>query len=329
MDDVCRDQASLPAHVMCREIRVADFDDVLAVLGRAFPDQPRAHYHRVFDRLARHTTPPGFPKYGYVLMVDGAIAGVVLTIVSAMTVNGEQRVRINVANWYVDPEFRGYAPMLTSPLRAFKQATYLNITPAPHTWPMLEALGYRRFCDGVFFAVAALSVRSLTASVRRIASDVEPGDGLSPAEADVLRDHADFGCISVVCEWNGQRYPFVFLRGRTYWKGIPLAHAQLIYCRDFESYVQLAGPLGRFLLRRGMPLVQSDAHGPVPGLFGRYANWGPKFARGPHPPHLGDLSYTEWAVFAAGPTETFRSRLAGTRRRAGVDLTRTSLTVER
>jgi hypothetical protein len=214
-----------------------------------------------------------------------------------MTVDGENRLRVSPANMYIDPEYRGYVAMMTARLRAYKQATHLNITPAPHTWKMLEALGYRRFCNGGYFALAALSGRSLTATVRRVTSAVEPGEGLMPSEAELLRAHAGFGCISVVCEWKKRRYPFVFLPSRIRWKGMPLPHAQLIYCRDFESYVQLAGPLGRFLLRRGMLLIVSGANGPVPGLIGRYVDWGVKFARGPNPPHLGDLAYTEWPMF--------------------------------
>jgi hypothetical protein len=296
MDDVPERRLPPAPHVTCREIATADFNEVLLVLGRGFPES-RDYYVHVLDRLAKHATPLGFPKYGYVLVVDGAIVGVVLTIFSSMTVDGETRVRINPANWYVDPEYRGYAAMMTSRLRTYKQATYLNITPSPHTWPMLEALGYRRFCNGGFFALAALNRRSFTATVRRISADVEPGGGLSPAEAELLRAHAGFGCISVVCEWKKRRYPFVFLRRLIPWKGTHMPHALLVYCRDFESYVQLAGPLGRFLLLRGMPLVLSDSNGPVPGLIGRYVEWGVKFARGPHQPHLGDLSYTEWAMF--------------------------------
>jgi hypothetical protein len=302
MDDVSQRRSSLAPRVTCREIVVADFNDLLIALQRGFPDQPREHHVRALERLTEHKTPPGFPKYGYLLLADGVIVGTVLTIFASMTVGGENRLRINVASWYVDPEFRGYAAMLTSPLRTFKQATYLNITPAPHTWLMLEALGYRRFSSGGFFALAALSGRSVTATIRRVSSAVEAGGGLSSSEAEVLRAHAGFGCISVVCEWEKRRYPFVFLPSRIRWKGIPMPYARLVYCRDFESYVQLAGPLGRFLLRRGMPLVLSDADSPVPGLMGRYVNWGVKFARGPHPPHFGDLAYTEWVMF--GPDST-------------------------
>jgi hypothetical protein len=304
VDDGRKPGSSPSPHVMCREIAEADFPAVLAALQRGFPEA-REYYVRALQRLTSHVAPPGFPKYGYVLQVDGAIVGVVLTICSSMPVGGEERLRMNPANWYVDPEYRGYAAMMTSRLRTYKQATYLNITPAPHTWTMLEALGYRRFCNGAFFAVAALSRNAATAAVRRVTSAVEPGGGLSAAEAGLLSEHARFGCISVVCEWKKRRYPFVFLKNRTRWKGMRMPYAQLIYCRDFESYVQLAGPLGRFLLRRGLPLVLSDANEPVPGLTGRYyVDWGVKFFRGPHRPHLGDLSYTEWAMFSADSTDT-------------------------
>jgi hypothetical protein len=306
MDDVApviSTVASRVTRVTCREIEVADFDDLLIVLQRGFPGQTREHYVRVLDRLTNHATPPGFPKYGYLLLVDDAMVGVFLTIVSSMTVGGEVRVRINATDWYVDPGFRGYAPLMTSQVRAYKQATHVNITPAAHTWPMLETLGYRRFCNGGFFALAALSGRSPAAKVRLVSSSIKPGGGLSLSEAELLRAHAGFGCISVICEWEGQRYPFVFLRRTIRWRGIQIPHALLVYCRDFESYVHLAGPLGRFLLRRGLPLIFSDANGPVPGLTGRYVNWGSKFARGPHPPHLGDLSYTEWAMFGADSTQ--------------------------
>jgi hypothetical protein len=298
MDDVRQHGSSPAPNVRCREIVASDYDELLAVLLKGFPEWSREHCVRAIERLAGHTSPPGFPKYGYVLVADGTIVGVVLTIISSMTVNGQDRVRINVANWYVDPAYRGFATMLTSPLRAYKKATHLNVSPAPHTWVMLEALGYRRFCTGGFFALAALSGRSVTAAVRRVTTEVAPAADLSPSEAELLRAHAALGCICVLCEWENQRYPFVFLPTNIRWKGVPVPYAQLIYCRDFEAYVQLAGPLGRYLLRHGLPLVLSDANGPVPGLIGRYVNWGVKFARGPFPPHLGDLSYTERVMFA-------------------------------
>jgi hypothetical protein len=53
-----------------------------------------------------------------------------------------------------------------------------------------------------------------------------------------------------------------------------------------------------FLLRRGLPLVILDANGPVRGLVGKYFDQTmPKYFKGPEPPRLGDLAYTETALF--------------------------------
>jgi hypothetical protein len=74
--------------------------------------------------------------------------------------------------------------------------------------------------------------------------------------------------------------------------------AQLIYCRDVSDIVRFAGPIGRFLARRGRPFVVIDANGPIEGLIGRYFdNTMPKFFRGPVRPRLGDLAFTETALF--------------------------------
>jgi hypothetical protein len=42
-------------------------------------------------------------------------------------------------------------------------------------------------------------------------------------------------------------------------------YAYLAYCRDVEEFVRLAGPLGRFLARRGLPLVVIDGSRPIKG----------------------------------------------------------------
>ena len=38
-----------------------------------------------------------------------------------------------------------------------KHVTYLNVSPAPHTLPIIEAQGFARYCDGVFVAVPMLN----------------------------------------------------------------------------------------------------------------------------------------------------------------------------
>ena len=73
--------------------------------------------------------------------------------------------------------------------------------------------------------------------------------------------------------------------------------AQIIYCRDVGDFIRLAGPIGRFLAPRGLPLVIVDANGPIPGLIGTYHRDRPKYFKGLLRPRLGDLAYTEYALF--------------------------------
>jgi hypothetical protein len=61
--------------------------------------------------------------------------------------------------------------------------------------------------------------------------------------------------------------------------------------------VRFAGPIGRYLARRGRPLVIIDSNGPIAGLIGTFRRGSmPKYFKGPLRPRLGDLAYTEYAV---------------------------------
>jgi hypothetical protein len=69
-------------------------------------------------------------------------------------------------------------------------------------------------------------------------------------------------------------------------------YAYLAYCRDVEEFVRYSGPLGRFLVRRGLPLVVLDSNGPIKGLSGRDCD-DPKYFKGPDTPRLGNMAYSE------------------------------------
>ena len=114
-------------------------------------------------------------------------------------------------------------------------------------------------------------------------------------QRDLLVEHAGYGCISLWCATPERAYPFVF-RPRIV-KSV-ISCAQLIYCRDVADVARFAGPIGRYLALRGRPFVIIDANGPIPGLIGKYFDdTMPKYFRGPARPRLGDLAYTEAALF--------------------------------
>jgi hypothetical protein len=73
--------------------------------------------------------------------------------------------------------------------------------------------------------------------------------------------------------------------------------AQMIYCSDIADFVRFAGPIGRYLARRGKPFVILDSNGKIPGLPGVFCSGSmTKYFKGPRRPRLGDLAYTEYAV---------------------------------
>jgi hypothetical protein len=283
--------------VRCREIGPADLRAVLSLLHHGFPERTRDHFARALERLSVHRTPPGLPRFGYMLEAGDAAVGVILVIFSVREIGGERHVRGNVASWYVDPAFRTYAAMLTSHALAHKNVTYLNISAARHTWPILEAQGYRQLCAGQFVALPALRGGLFSARVYDAPGILAPGGDLTAAEIELLHEHTAYGCSSVICEVDGKRRPFVFAKGWTKWKRLPLPFALLVYCRGVDDFIEQSGPLGRFLARRGMPVVFIDANGPIPGMRGRFVDWDAKFYRGGDAPPLGDIAYTERVMF--------------------------------
>jgi hypothetical protein len=313
--------------IRCREVGEADLDAIADLLATGFPDHSRDFWALALARLSGHPTPSGYPKYGYLLEYEGRPVGIILLISSCVEIDGERKVRCYTSSWYVEPAFRIYAPLLAAHAVKDQNVTYINVTPAGHTIPILEAQGYRQYSRGLVFSVPALSIKSRGACVSLVTDDIRPDDDLSSAQIELLLLHQRYGCLSVICHEGNRRYPFVFISlpacsmatiaGAIYsYLGdhllrrdsaagyrpalLGLSLAYLIYCPAYENFVRFAGPLGRFLARRGMPFVVLDADGPVNGLIGWYSD-APKYFKGPNPPHLGDLAYSEWVILGLEP----------------------------
>jgi hypothetical protein len=284
-----------PPRVRCRQIQDTDLDAVLNLLLKTGFGGTREYWIGALRRLTEHPTPAGFPKYGYVLEIQGVVAGMLLLISSSVPVDGQQRVRCNTSCWYVWPAFRSYGALLVAHALKHKAATYFNISPMAHTFSMLEAQGYTRYCEGRITAVPALMLGSFRVRITPVTESLEPDEDLSAAEITLLLEHADYGCISLIAAIGGRRFPFVF---EPMWRRRILRVAYLTYCRSIDDFVRFAGPLGRYLARRGFLVIDIDANGPIAGLIGRYWKTTPKFYRGPDRPRLGDLAYSERVVLA-------------------------------
>jgi hypothetical protein len=283
-----------PPRIRCREIGEADLEAILDLLTKSPFGRPRDFWAEGLQRLGANPTPPGFPRYGYLLEVNGLAAGVLLVIAASVPGEHGPLVRCNVSSWYVWPPFRAYGSLLVSQALKRKDATYTDLSPLQHTLRLVKAQGFERYCDGLFTALPAFKLRSPRGARATLAdATLAPGPDLSAEEIALLLDHAAYGYIALVVTCGGRRHPFV-LEPSTHFRLLRTAY--LTYARSIEEFVRFAAPIGRYLARRGTFVVTLDANGRVPGLLGRYVTVTPKYYRGPHPPQLGDVAYSERVV---------------------------------
>ena len=282
--------------IRCRQINSSDFEGVANLLAAGFRRHDRRYWLDVLQYLGDRKAPDGFPRYGYMLASGTRVVGVLLLIFATL----QNRVRCNLSSWYVEQDFRALAPLLVSPVLKCKQVTFLNIWPATNTWSTIEAMGFDRLSGGVFLCAPALSARSIGAKIVLIGDSVRPEGYVPQCEVELLQDHERRGCLSILCHTREDVYPFIFRRRliRHGFKYSLIPCAQLIYCRDLEGFGRLAGPIGRFLAIRGMPLVLVGANAAIPNVIGKYFdNKSPVYYKGPDRPDLGDLLYTDVALF--------------------------------
>lgn len=280
--------------VRCRPIAEGDLDAVAVLLAEGFRGRSRQAFRAGLERLTHRDVPTSAQRYGYCLDTGSRIVGAIVLIASARTVDGKPTIFCNVSSWYVIPDFRAYAQLLVSVALRNKDFTYTNVTPAPHTWDIVERQGYTRYCSGLFFAAAILAKPRAGAVIERFG---KPDHSALP-DFGMLKRHHDLGC-DVVAAREGERLSgFVFRRYRIRSGRLALPAMFVLHTPDREQLVALSGNFGRYFMRKAAPFLVMDADGPVPGLTGVYTERrGRKYYRGPHRPALCDLADTEYAVF--------------------------------
>src|SRR5450631_1557160 len=287
-----------PVKLRCREISESDIDAIGTLLTRGFVRRTREYWMRGLGYQSTRSLPSGVPRYGYLLENEGTPVGCLLLIYLRKLHDGESSIFCNVSSWYVDPLFRNHAALLASMAQRRKDVTYFNVTPNVSTWPIIEAQGFVPYCRGLYFSVPALSRTGRGMKVEIVTLDTQFINGLPDTDLAMLKRHAEYGCLSLVCHTPEGPLPFIFLQLPKRRGFIPMPAMQLGYCRSVSDYVCHAGTLGRFLLRQGKPVVILDANGPVAGLVGAYTERrGRKYFKGPQWFRFGDLTDTELVIY--------------------------------
>ncbi len=285
--------------VLCREIADHELGRVARFLDRGFPRAAGEgwNFGRVLNVLARRRLQPLLPRFGFMLESDGELVGAVLQMCTHMADGTPPQTRCAMSSWVVTPEFRPYAPLLAARAMRIPGATYLNMTPAAHTVPILEAQGYQPLFHGRMITFPASGrVRERTV-IRRFSPSADRSV-LPALEWDLMAFHADCGCRCVTCDAGGGTYPFVFMlqSGRG-----PMRIAHLMYCRHIDDYARFSHPLARHMAPFGIAAVTVSSDAYIGGMRNVRDTGGAIYCKGPHPPRVGDLAYSERVFFGIAP----------------------------
>jgi hypothetical protein len=267
------------SRVHSRPIAENDLDGLADLLTRGFARTSRDYWLRGFARWKKLPMIAGVPRYGYMLDGSWGPVGAILLISSK---RGDQ-ILSNLSGWYVDPPWRNQSDYLISLATKLKHVTYLNASPAPHTWRTLQAQGFTPYNFGRS-AVFALPGRGTV-------SETIPRD---LPEAQLLHDHREMGWTSLTVEKDGIVSPFVLKSCRL--DKPPARMMDVLFCRGADDLRRCAPALARYFLPRGSLGFVID--GDIEGLLSHYVEGRePRYFKGPYRPILGDLAYTEKAIF--------------------------------
>ena len=125
-----------------------DLGAVATLLLEGFAGRSRESIETGLARLTARDVPEGMQRYGYCLDTGSRLVGVILLIASERRTENGTALFYNVASWYVLQDFRAYAQLLVSMALKNKQVTYMNVSPAPHTWEIVEKQAIRAIAAG-------------------------------------------------------------------------------------------------------------------------------------------------------------------------------------
>jgi len=288
--------ASGSPNVVCREIAEPDLPAVVDCLARHFPERTRTYWSCAVDQLRRRETPEGCPRFGQMLEAEHRVVGVLLQIFSVRDAAQGNVLRCNLSSWCVDEDYRALALVLQSRATQRRDATYVNITPAPHTTRFLEATGFTAYAGGRMLFAPLLGRAHGDARVREYDENDPESSRLSQNERRLLAEHRALGCLSLMGLKDGAARPLVFQRRRL--PKLPLPCLHVVFCRDIADLALFARPLGLYFARRGLFLAVADANGPAPGLTGAFLRGQmPHYFKDGPAPCPCDLAYTEVVLF--------------------------------
>jgi hypothetical protein len=272
-----------------REITEDDLDAIRKLLVEGFP-QSGSYWRKGLANLGSLPPVEGFPRYGYLVDADQEPQGVLLTITSDRGADG---VRTHLSSWYVREGYRHFALLLLRHTLELQNTTFVNPSPADHVVRVLEVFGFEPYTAGM--AVLDLRNTMRRRPSRGVVQRVRASDlaDLSESERRIAEDHLRMGCGVLRLETD-ERTGLLIHRRKWIKRSLPCS--QVIHTDPF-LLLQLAGPVMRALASYGSLLALFDVGADDEPAIERVFRRGVRYFKGAKAPAVGDLTYSELAVF--------------------------------
>lgn len=228
----------------------------LELLQRSYPHTSMVWWSRGLQRLLH--IPPNDKRSAIGMQMHGprGLAGVALLFDSDSRLGLTQR-QVNASSWAIDPADRMQAPWMARQGLSDLGTTYTAITPVPSALRILQRMGFKAVSHQRLLVVTPRAAGRIASSARVL----DRADALHALRDKsifrALEDHDRLGCTVCAVEMPDRLVPLV-LRQRRQSRILPLA--EVIYAPAITDILTAIVPLSRFLLRRGIPLLEFEAH---------------------------------------------------------------------
>lgn len=273
-----------------KPIEKDDWQAATKILNRGFQECPPKIWSNFLKRIRTIETTGITQRIGYLLQNDGDDVGIMLTLRSRRNEeDGGTREVVNLAGWYVDEQYRWYAPRMFSDLIKDKDVVFTDLTSSRAVRKILTALNFKQWNQGLLVSSLPQALMGWSKGVKVLPLEELPQDALSEADRKLLEDHARLGCIACALK-HGETYEPLIFRRQTYWN-IPVA--RIIYASSRDVILNNLTNILYFLLKLKILFIAVECNKPrLPSQF-FFKDRSIKYYKGHIDSDMIDYAYSE------------------------------------
>ena len=263
-----------------------------AELLRGYPASSAAWWQAGYRRSI--DVPTNRPDHPAGLLLHGPQGLVGVTMLYASERPGAPgtgpQLHVNLSSWAMAPGAREKALWFARRGLDDPAAVYSSLTPAMATAGILRRLRFEPISQQLVLCVTPRLALRQDARGRVLDAATTLAELKSDPMHRLLEDHHRLGCLVAAVETPNGLLPVVFRARR---RARRIRVADLIYTPSTAALTRAVGPLSRFLLKRGYPLLEFEADQYLPIEFPATRLFRLRLARGPYPRQGVDHLYSE------------------------------------